>query len=74
MLHQFRQVMSLRLANALQAMMFASFYTNSGYVLFYFGLGYVLGILRLQSRVLWPGIVLHFAWNGCWLMKVHGYM
>lgn len=74
MLHQFRQAMSLPLANALQAMLFASMHPDADVVILYFGFAYVLGIIRLKSGVLWPSMAINAVWSVGVLLTTYGFM
>jgi membrane protease YdiL (CAAX protease family) len=72
LLHRFRQVMSVPLAIALQAMMFSAMHMNTMETVPHFLYGVVAGAMRVKMRALWPCMLLHLLWNGAWVLMETG--
>ena len=57
------QVLSLRMAICVQAMMFAVAHMDDLDLLSLFAFGLLTGVLRVAAGALWPCMALHFIWN-----------
>lgn len=58
-----RGVRSWMAANVLQALLFGIAHGNIVQGVYAFAIGFVLGMVRLRTRRLWPGMALHFGVN-----------
>jgi membrane protease YdiL (CAAX protease family) len=69
-----QRVVGLRLAIAVQAMLFSTMHLDSFYALPHFAFGCLAGFLRTVAGALWPCMLLHFGWNGWIVLATYGWI
>lgn len=72
LLQRLRKVVTLRIALATQAMLFAIVHFDMVMLLPHFLFGLLAGVLRVAARALWPCLLLHVAWNGWFVLAARG--